>query len=97
METLQFFPKKMSDQLSIAAWPVMFRYSEVLFNKAEALMRKNRCAKWQSYKASAPSRAGVFFHHTQALIPNAPAMAVATAIITLRTVPQIDFFIHYTF
>ena len=48
METLQFFPKKMSDQLSITAWPVMFRYSEVLFNKAEALMRKNRCAKWQS-------------------------------------------------
>ena len=48
METLQFFPKKMSYQRSIAAWPAMFRYSEVLFNKAEALMRKNRCAKWQS-------------------------------------------------
>ena len=42
------FSKKMNYQRSIAAWPVMFRYSEVLFNKAEALMRKNRCAKWQS-------------------------------------------------
>ena len=36
-------------------------------------------------------------HKPQALMPNAPAMAVATAIITLRTVPQIDFFINYSF
>ena len=34
-------------------------------------------------------------HQIQALRPNAPAMAVATATITLRTVPQIDFFINY--
>ena len=36
-------------------------------------------------------------HKPQALSPNTPAMAVATAIITLRTVPQIDFFINYSF
>ena len=34
-------------------------------------------------------------HQIQALRPNAPAMAEATATITLRTVPHTDFFINY--